>query len=603
MTVRDRILLRRAGVSLHCEDALEVLRGMPAESVQCCITSPPYYGLRDYGTAAWEGGDPTCDHLKPGTKTGMASTLRNDGREHMGPYEGEAALTVGYPFGPTCGKCGAHRISIEIGHEPTPSAYIARLVEVFRGVRMVLKPDGVLFVVIGDSYASNWPCSRRNVIGAGSLENGRRENRPPRMGAGLKDKDLIGIPHMLAFALRDDGWYWRSEIVWAKPNPMPESVTDRCTRSHEFVMMFAKGGQYHHDSDAISEPITCYRLRGTAGYLHVPGGGDNSGLSRAYKSGKYYFDADAISEPISTDPRENYPARSKSATRGTQGGAAARGNDRDKSGGFPPKEGDRRNKRDVWWIPTKPTSWGKGLHFAAFPEALVEPMILAGSRPGDTVLDPFAGSGSTGAVAVRLSRKFVGIDLKPEYIAICHQRLLAEVPGRIHPQNHQKENHPAMELRYKCCCCDGVWPWKKLHDQHSIPLPPYGACPRCGDRCDLLPVLSAKASAAAAAAGMSKAETGTNEEWALAAVEEIYQTALEYDLLSTDEVMDVFVRDFGNFAAEGTRTLSALGPLMRDCAQLGWFAPTGTTRPSRRPENHCKPARIWHSLLRGGASQ
>lgn len=449
MTVRDRILLQRAGVTLHCGDAVEVLRGLPAESVQCCITSPSYYGLRDYGTGRWEGGDEVCDHLKSPMRT------RDRGRDRAASggtfHDSPVPYQITVQFTGTCGKCGARRMDSQIGHEPTPTDYIERLVEVFREVRRVLRGDGTLFVVISDSYTSQGG-------GAAQGKTGQRASRtftatrdggtqPP---PSLKAKDLIGIPHMLTFALRDAGWYWRSEIVWAKPNPMPESVTDRCTRSHEFVMMFAKGGRYHHDSGAISEPVTCYRVRGTAGYLHVPGGGDNSGLSRSYKSGKYYFDAAAISEPIATDPRENYPARAKVTGRGSQGAAAARGNDRDKSGGFPPRrssgnlarvidrerghlggnipwEGDRRNKRDVWWIPTKASPWGKGLHFASFPEALVEPMILAGSKPGDVVLDPFCGSGTTGAVAIRLGRGAVLIDLNPEYMDVSQRRILAEV--------------------------------------------------------------------------------------------------------------------------------------------------------------------------------
>jgi len=441
MTVRDRILLSRAGVSLYCGDAVEVLRGLPAESVQTCITSPPYYGLRDYGTAKWEGGDLECSHRNPTRHQGQGANSQRAGRSNVEEQKGEN-------YRDECPLCGARRANVEIGHEPAPAACIARLIEVFREVRRVLRPDGVLFMVIGDSYARDAGKGQHKPGDSGKqayvydngsgrasatlnlakhLESesrgssdgfvGRGDRAPIRVGGdGLKPKDLIGIPHMLAFALRDDGWYWRNEIVWAKPSPLPESVRDRCTRSHEFVMMFSK-------------------------------------------SARYYWDSAAISEPIATDPRENYPARAKSTTRGTQGGAAARGNDRDKSGGFPPRHyigggpvtpqnqpaqaalgrdlaastlgrqnaDGFRNKRDVWWIPAKTSKWGKGLHFAAFPEALVEPMILAGSRPGDVVCDPFMGSGTTGAVAVRLGRRFVGIDLKPEYVDVSARRILAEV--------------------------------------------------------------------------------------------------------------------------------------------------------------------------------
>lgn len=473
MTVRDRILLARAGVSFHCGDALEVLRGMPAESVQCCVTSPPYYGLRDYGMAKWEGGDPECPHHNLTKHQSQGANSQRAGRTNVDEQGGEnyrdmcsncgakrvggptwggspdcdhewsdaswynpnasggrqggapTGLEGGLPTGErvadykdrtmryeSCTLCGAQRGAL--GHEPTPTAYILRLVEVFREVRRVLHADGTLWVVIGDSYARDAKKGQHKPGDSGKrayiYDNGRGgANAQVDLGAagGLKPKDLIGIPHMLAFALRDDGWYWRSDIVWAKPNPMPESVADRCTRSHEYVFLLTKFE-------------------------------------------RYYFDSAAISEPIATNPKENYPARAKAAKGGGQAYADAKGGDRSQSGGFPPRcssgnlkrvidrerghlggnipwEGDRRNKRDVWWIPTKASPWGRGQHFASFPEALVEPMILAGSKPGDTVLDLFMGSGTTGAVAVRLGRRFVGIDLKLEYADIAQRRILAEV--------------------------------------------------------------------------------------------------------------------------------------------------------------------------------
>jgi DNA modification methylase len=383
-TARDLVLLRRAGVSLHRGDALELLRGMPAESAQCCITSPSYYGLRDYGTAKWEGGDPGCDHKR---ESNWPDPKNPNCRSANGRGSKDRRL------GLDCARCGARRIDSQIGLESTPSEYIARLVKVFAEVRRVLSPDAALWVVIGDSYAST---STYNTTNTTHTEHGWSQDGPHRPNAGIppgvKPKDLIGIPHMLAFALRGDGWYWRSEIVWAKPNPMPESCRDRCTRSHEFVMMFSK-------------------------------------------SSTYYCDMESISEPVATDPKENYPTRAKSTGRGTQGAASARGNDRDKSGGFPPRASGSRNKRDVWWIPTRPTKWGKGLHFASFPEALVEPMVLAGSKLGDTVLDPFVGSGTTGAVSVRLGRRFTGIDLNSAYVDVSARRILAEVtkPVEVSP--------------------------------------------------------------------------------------------------------------------------------------------------------------------------
>jgi DNA modification methylase len=345
--------------TLFVGDALTWLEALEGESVQCCITSPPYYGLRDYGVAG------------------------------------------------------------QIGLEKTPQEYVARLVGVFREMRRVLKADGTLWVVIGDSYARDarpgYSGKQAYIYDAGggrasaTLHLMGERNHAPE--SGLKPKDLIGIPWMLAFALRADGWYLRNDIVWAKPGPLPESVQDRCTRSHEYIFLLAK-------------------------------------------SERYYYDAGAIAEPVQTDPRENYPARARITGRGDQPAAAARGNDQGRSGGFPPRvsksgnksrrhmsdrggyvdgsgdmgssipwEGSTRNKRDVWWVGTRANPWTKGKHFATFPEALIEPMILAGSRSGDIVLDPFAGSGTSGAVALRLGRRFQGIELNPEYAAICRRRI------------------------------------------------------------------------------------------------------------------------------------------------------------------------------------
>jgi DNA modification methylase len=382
-------------------------------------------------------------------------------------------------MGGDCRKCGAHRIDLQIGHEPTPAAYIARLVEVFREVRRVLRPDGTCWIVVGDSFARDAKKGQHKPGDSGKqayiYDNGggrasatldlhlqseargssdgfvgRTDRAPIRVGGlGLKPKDLIGIPWLLAFALRDDGWYWRNEIIWAKPNPMPESVRDRCTRSHEVVLLMAKGGSYSYDQDAISEPSVTGDLRRpytSQGAWELDGrplGQRHGGELRAVKPGSYYFDSAAISEPATCDRQRGTATYQQVPNGGDNAGLSRRkprsGNlarviDRERGhlGGNIPWEGDRRNKRDVWWIPTRSTKWAKDLHFASFPEALVEPMILAGSGPGDLVLDPFAGSGTTGAVAIRLGRRFIGIDLKPEYISVSQQRILAEVT-KCHP--------------------------------------------------------------------------------------------------------------------------------------------------------------------------
>ena len=269
-------------------DAVERLRELPDGIAQTCITSPPYFGLRDYGV---EG---------------------------------------------------------QIGLEETPQEYVERLVTVFREVRRVLRDDGTLWLNLGDSYASQGGAhggrndnqrgvGARRVHAAGGGDQAART--PPD---GLKPKDLVGIPWRVAFALQADGWYLRSDIVWAKPNPMPESVRDRPTRAHEYVFLLSKNERYFYDHEAIKEP--------------------------------------AVS---------NHPS-------------------------------SKRNRRSVWHIPVRPF---KGAHFAVFPEALVEPMVLAGSRPGDLVLDPFAGSGTTGVVARRHGRRFLGIELNPEYVELAEHRL------------------------------------------------------------------------------------------------------------------------------------------------------------------------------------
>jgi DNA modification methylase len=294
-------------------DVRTAMQSIPDQSVQTCITSPPYWGLRDYGQ-----GD-------------------------------------------------------QIGLEETPQEYVDQMVQVFREVWRVLKDDGTLWLNIGDSYAGNMSrASNNGRAGYGS----EREGVFNRMPDGLKHKDLVGIPWRLAFALQSDGWYLRQDIIWAKPNPMPESVTDRCTKSHEYVFLMSKSRQYFFDHVAIKEPVAT-----------------NVGTAKIKFGGNKYGDSD--------DP--------KHAT---------------KSGNvWVPS--DTRNKRDVWTIPTKPY---KGAHFAVMPEALVEPCILAGSSDGDTVLDPFTGSGTVGMVALRHNRNFVGTELNPEYAELAVNRIYNDAP-------------------------------------------------------------------------------------------------------------------------------------------------------------------------------
>ena len=245
-----------------CADVLDGLRSLPDASVHCCVTSPPYWGLRDYGTAQWEGGDTECDHT---------ATRRNHGDEKQSTSAGTSRDRI---QGEDCRKCGARRIDQQIGLEPTPEAYVARLVEVFREVRRVLRDDGTLWLNMGDSYGRN---PAKGASGTFNGRNGYGENYPnkgngasegARLVFGLeasaraesqssyKEKDLIGVPWRVAFALQADGWWLRSDIIWAKPNPMPESVRDRPTKAHEYLFLLAKSKRYYYDATRLRrQPI------------------------------------------------------------------------------------------------------------------------------------------------------------------------------------------------------------------------------------------------------------------------------------------------------------------------------------------------------------
>ncbi len=330
----------------HFGDCLETLRRMPDGLVQTCVTSPPYFGLRDYG--------------------------------HAG----------------------------QIGLEPTPDEFVAKLVTVFREVRRVLRDDGTLWVNIGDSYNAAGRTGHGTRVGYKQGSNrasstGADACRPSV--AGLKEKDLIGIPWMLAFALRADGWYLRQEIIWAKPNPMPESVTDRCTKSHEQIFLLAKSASYYGDMGAIKEPVapsTVQRLsqdvESQQGSFRVPGK-TNGPMKAVGKGGKNAF-------------------RGQGHFReGENGPANRQGRDMQDVGA-----GDDRNKRSVWTVSTKPY---KGAHFATFPTDLIEPCILAGAPAGGIVLDPFFGSGTTGQVSQALGRQFIGLELNEAYKPLQDERL------------------------------------------------------------------------------------------------------------------------------------------------------------------------------------
>lgn len=395
---------------------------------QTCVTSPPYYGLRDYGTARWEGGDAGCDHVERMARGDSGRISTDDRGGNINPTPVETPMR----YKGTCGKCGARRIDAQIGLEQTPAAYVAQIVAAMREVWRVLRPDGTLFINLGDSYASGRSTSRQSKIGLGAPLLSERKNR---LHDGLKEKDLMGIPWRVAFALQDDGWYLRSDIIWAKPNPMPESVTDRPTKAHEYVFMLSKAPRYFYDAAAIAEPS---------------GGANGSSFTSEYDR--------------ETKPGLGMGERKESAT---------------------------RNARSVWNIATTPYS---GAHFATMPPELARRCVLAGSsargqcpkcgapwvrqverrlentegwgkaskdhhantqgsdaiarngqgRAGDSVstttgwaascaceagdpvpqivLDPFAGSGTTAMVALQNGRRAIGTELNPAYLRLQDDR-------------------------------------------------------------------------------------------------------------------------------------------------------------------------------------
>lgn len=320
--------------------------------VQACVTSPPYFGLRDYG------------------------------------HEGQ------------------------IGLEQTPEKYIAAMVEVFRCVHDVLAEDGTLWLNIGDSYAAqrggthmpaqtvsggvNGKGNERAFRGMGDEKRGASHRNASAIG--LKHKDLIGIPWMLAFALRADGWYLRQDIIWHKPNPMPESVRDRCTKAHEYLFLLSKSERYYYDAKAIAQPIA----ESSKARLAQPNLPNQKGSDRV--PGKTNGNMKAVG------PRFG----------GSKYGDDQREESRTKSGNEYMGGDGLANRRSVWTVATRPY---KGAHFATFPPALIEPCILAGSRSGDIVLDPFMGSGTTAYVAKMHDRKYLGCELNPEYQALQNERI------------------------------------------------------------------------------------------------------------------------------------------------------------------------------------
>ena len=355
--------------TIYCGDSLDVLSGMADESVDCCITSPPYWGLRDYGTAEWEGGDAECEH-----KVGRFEYAVNEKQASNNGSAGHQAKDI-------CPKCGAIRKDKQLGLEKTPEEYVANMVQLFREVKRVLKDDGVLWLNLGDSYAMS------SMRGKNSSFNGAVDQSKQgivginkSIPIGLKPKDLVGIPWRVAFALQADGWWLRQDIIWHKPNPMPVSVRDRCTKSHEYIFMLTKSARYYFDSDAIKEPANYDGRKDTV----MKG-------SAKYQNG--YFPTDVNTQSIATKGHERWKENADGVK--------------------------VRNKRSVWMVTTKPY---KEAHFATYPPDLILPCVKA-ARPDAVILDPFFGSGTTGLVAIQNGRQYIGIDLNPDYCAIAAKRI------------------------------------------------------------------------------------------------------------------------------------------------------------------------------------
>ncbi len=397
-----------------CGDVLQQLRTLPDESVNCCVTSPPYWGLRDYQIPpqVW-GGDPYHSH-EWGVEIKAHSTSGFHRRKQQtvtGGIKNFSSRANGQ--GSFC-ECGAWLGSL--GLEPTPELYVAHVVEIFQEVRRVLRSDGTLWLNLGDCYSggnkgNSGPmrpnCKQASNIG--SMSTRRRDTgplSPTRAGGydGLKVKDLVGIPWRVAFALQADGWYLRSDIIWHKTNPMPESVKDRPTKTHEYLFLLAKSERYYYDADAIKEPASP-----DTHARYARGRGDKH----------KWADGGPGGQTIATNGPGSLFARKP----GVNPKCAAPGHGIKQNASFSAAVKDvvgSRNKRSVWKINVHPY---KGAHFATFPPALVEPCILAGCPPGGTVLDPFAGAFTTPMVAEQLGRDWIAIELNPEYVKLGRQRL------------------------------------------------------------------------------------------------------------------------------------------------------------------------------------
>lgn len=355
-------------------NALSELRKLESESVDCCVTSPPYFGLRDYGTGIWEGGDPDCNHI--------------ENRGGRNPETSHKQITntgsVQIQYRKLCARCGATRTDQQVGSETTLCEYVEKMVEIFRDVRRVLKPSGTCWLNLGDSYAGSraTPENRRNIINQPMSDGEISPMRTSRLGDSLKGKDLMMVPARVAIALQDDGWFLRSDIIWSKPNCMPESCRDRPTSAHEHVFLLTKSAKYYYDADAIARPLSEATIQD---------------IKRRKNPGN--CEGDSVFGKAS----------------GLGCGPRVKGFD-----GAYPTDRLTANARNVWEIPTVPYPNG---HFATFPPEIPRRCIRAGCPAGGLVLDPFAGSGTALAVALSEGRRAIGIELNPDFLPLIEERI------------------------------------------------------------------------------------------------------------------------------------------------------------------------------------
>ena len=356
-------------------DVFDKLKTLDNNFIDCVVTSPPYWGLRDYGTASYEGGDPNCKHT---ITDGIVDNKNNKLIERPDRASDKK----------NCVKCGAKRIDKQLGLEPTYQEHIQNIVELFRAMKPKLKDSATVWLNYGDSYAATVNGTKvkdmkknlqKNTIENKGKTNGVYDDRGfidkpfSTIQGSLKPKDLVMIPNRIAIALQDDGWWIRSEIIWHKPNPMPESIKDRPTSCHEKIWLITKSKKYYYDADAIKEPVA----QGTIDRLSQKNLKNQIGSKRGNGGKK---------------PNGNMKAVGTLET---------------------------KNKRNVWTVTTKPC---KDAHFATFPKDLIEPCIKAGCPVGGVVLDPFGGSGTTGIVAKQLNRTAILIELNPDYMEIAKKR-------------------------------------------------------------------------------------------------------------------------------------------------------------------------------------